>query len=432
MSRHIVPMIIASMLVSSCVTIQQGGELDDFKDEITSLESTIELNPSNADANRDLGVIYYRVSEYGKARQYLSKTLALNERDAKARFYYGMTLESLDDIEAAMGEYINYSDYSFLSPYRKLMEGRFRSLSRDIISSQIRDIVASELSLTDRDADPNVVAVFPLRYVGTEERYAAVGYGLAELLIVDLGQVQRIRLVERIRLDELLDELQLSQSAAFDQATTVKIGQFLKAGNVIGGTYSISPEEALRTDVTSRISGATTQAEPIVRSEDLDRFFRLEKSLVFDLLAQLGVEPTPLEKERIERIPTQNVMAFILYSIGLERESKKDFIAARTFYREAVTADANFTLALDRMNAMEAMVLAGSVNDARLNALTLDAESAVSRDRDIVGSRMNALLGNIGFDPYPGSDGRTSPSDAHRGLAPILPLMGPPNPPVNK
>jgi hypothetical protein len=210
------------------------------------------------------------------------------------------------------------------------------------------------------------------------------------------------------------------------------MGRLLKAGNIVGGTYGISPEQALRADVTSRTVGGGAQAEAIVRTEDLSRFFRLQKNLAFDLLAQLGIEPTPVEKERIERIPTMNVTAFILYSIGLERESKKDFIAARTFYREAVAADANFTIAIDRMNAMEALVIAGTLENARLNALVLDPETPVVRDRKIIRSRIDALLSNMGFDPYPGADGRTSPSDAHRGLAPILPLNGPPNPPANK
>ncbi len=420
------------LLLSSCASVEFGGTLEDFREDIARLDNTLELNPSNADANRDLGVIRYRVSEYATARELLRKSIELNERDAKARFFYGLTLEALNDVNAAMSEYIRYSDYSLLSPYRNLMEGRFRALSRNIIEKQLRDIVASELSLTDRDADPGVVAVFPLRYLGGEKQYTALGYGLAELIVVDLGQVSKIRLVERIRIDELLEELQLSQSSVFDPATTVRVGKMLKAGNIIGGTYGITDEKALRADVAARSIASNKQADAIARTEDLDRFFRLQKDLVFDLLAQLGVEPTPVEKERIDRIPTQNVTAFILYSIGLERESGRDFLAARTFYREAVNADPKFKLAIDKMNTMDALLLGCTIQDARRNAFQLDADAAVIQNRDIVRSRIDAMLSNMGFDPYPGSDNRNSPSDAHRGLAPILPLKGPPNPPSTK
>ena len=150
--RRLLCLLATLVALSSCATVEQGGTLQEFGDAVVRLRAVLELNPSNADAARDLGVIYYRVSDFGKAAPLLRKALAINERDAKARFYLGMTLEASNEIEAALGVYVNYQDYSIISPYRRLMEGRFHALSRDVIKRQFRELVARELSLTDRDA----------------------------------------------------------------------------------------------------------------------------------------------------------------------------------------------------------------------------------------------------------------------------------------
>jgi tetratricopeptide (TPR) repeat protein len=415
--------------LQSCVTIEQGGTLTQFGDDVARLQSLLELNPDNADAARDLGVIYYRVSDFAKAAPLLRKALAINERDAKARFYLGMTLEGVNDTEAALGTYVNYQDYSALSPYRRLMQGRFQALSREVIKRQFRELIAREASLGASDADTAVLAVFPLRFIGGEEKYAAIGTGLSELLTVDLGQVSRVRLVERVRVDELLDELALSRSAAFDEATTARVGKLLKAGNVVGGTCAVSSGDVVRADLSPARVGSARAAEPVVRSEVLAQFFRLEKALAFDLLARIGVEPTPVERERIERIPTRSLQAFLLYSIGLERERTRDYIAARSYYRSAVSADPKFQLAADRAERMEAFVVAGSLNDARRNALAMDADPARRLKDDVLRSRLDALLANLGAVPLPGIDQRSAPADAYRAPAPILPLLPPPPPP---
>ena len=68
----------------------------------------------------------------------------------------------------------------------------------------------------------------------------------------------------------------------------------------------------------------------------------LEKSLVRQALETLGIEPTPEEWREIEKLPTDNYLAFLAYSQGLVDEDNGDIPAARAAYQRAVRLDSGF------------------------------------------------------------------------------------------
>ncbi|MGH9426462.1 MAG: CsgG/HfaB family protein, partial [Terriglobia bacterium] len=243
--------LLLSFLLVSCATVKYQESISDYRKQIASLEARLRVQPNDADALRDLGVIYFQAQEYPQARDYLKRASTIDARDAKTLFYYGMTLEFENNIQAALAAYINYSDFSSLSPYRKLMEGRYRALTRDIIQQQLQVLVTQEQVLGDKDMSSTTVAVFPLIYQGTDEKFAALGKGLSEMILIDLGQVNALRLVERIRIDALLAELRFGQTQKVDPATAPRLGRLLSAGRIVGGTYSVSGDETMRLDVTS-------------------------------------------------------------------------------------------------------------------------------------------------------------------------------------
>ena len=93
---------------------------------IRRLQERLVTNPQDAEALRDLGVIYFETKQYPQARDYLKKASLANDRDGKTLFYLGMTQEYDRDLRAALATYLNYTDIAESSPYRKLMEGRYQ------------------------------------------------------------------------------------------------------------------------------------------------------------------------------------------------------------------------------------------------------------------------------------------------------------------
>ena len=422
--------LAALLLVSSCASVRTGEKIEDYRDDVSRLENILQINPQNAEALRDLGVIAFRTGQYPRAKDLLKRAIALNIRDAKTLFHYGMALEQENDTQGALAAYITYTDYSVFSAYRRLLEGRYHALTKELIRAQFKTLITQELQLTDADAAPNTVAVFPLLYSGGPAKYAALGKGLSELFITDLGQVASLRLVERIRVQELVDELQLSNSALIDTATAPRLGRLMKAGQIVAGSFNVSPDDVLLLNVQS---GSVQRGKPgasFARKDDLSKLFRLQKDAVFDLLGRLGIDITPAERDRIARNPTANVQAFTLYSIGLEKEDVRDFLGARAYYQEAVALDKNFQLAAKRAEMMDALIQAGTKEKAMASSREIESRSGRFPVDALVTTRMMTLMSNAGVYPLSGSDERAAPSDAYRAPAPILTLREPPPPPI--
>ncbi len=431
-SKYISTAILLAVLLCSCVTVKYDEDIANYGKQIAQLQKNIVANPRNAGALRDLGVIYFQARQYQRANDLLKRSLDVDANDPKSLFYYGMTLEGEDNTKAALATYIRYTDVSSLSPYRRLMEGRYRELSYRIIQQQLQQLVADEERLGDT-MSPTAVAVFPLEYQGTDKKYETLGFGLSEMMISDLGQVQKLKLVERIRLEALLAELRFGATQKVDPATAPRIGKLLSAGRIVGGTYTVTNDKVLRMDVSSWDVPKKKYPEPAGKSDALENLFRLQKQIVFRIIGDMGITLTRAERERIERVPTENLQAFILYSLGLERESARDFKAAEVYYNQAIALDPNFSQARSRAEASGAMSVAGGPRDRALVAANtidpLPGPDGPASDRDLVAQRLRKLDGTIGAEFFPGDESRKGAEEAARGGAAVIDLPQPPPPP---
>ncbi|MBI4535480.1 MAG: hypothetical protein HY708_04320 [Ignavibacteriae bacterium] len=424
-----------ALAFTDCATVKNGDSIsvDDYRRQIASLQSKLSVNPGNADFLRELGVIYFLVKEYPQAKEHLERSYYIQPGDAKTIFYYGMALETLNNQQGALAVYINYTDFSALSPYRKLIEGRYRALTRDIIEQQVQKLIADEAQLGEQNLSPATVAVFPLSYQGTDQKYATLGKGLSELMISDLAQVARLKLVERIRIEALLTELRFATSDKVDPASAPRLGKLLSAGRIVSGTYNVSADNVMRVDVVSLDILERQFPPPATQTDALENLFRLQKDLVFDVLDKMGITLTRVERERIERIPTRNLQAFILYSIGIERDDARDFDGAAVYYQQAVSLDPGFSQAKTKAEAAEALSAAGTKDRAVASAHKADPPpppDAEALGSDFVNKRLETLGSNIGSSFYPSQDTRKPAEEGSNAGAPVGDLPKPPPPPV--
>src|SRR5688500_14856488 len=81
------------------------------------------------------------------------------------------------------------------------------------------------------------VAVMYFTNVALERRedYEPLTRGIAEMLITTLAANPALRLVERARLQALIDEGTLNRSARIDEETAVRVGRLLGARHMIFG-----------------------------------------------------------------------------------------------------------------------------------------------------------------------------------------------------
>jgi TolB-like protein len=424
------------LLFNACATTGETEGVTDYRQSIRRLQERLVTNPQDAEALRDLGVIYFETKQYPQAREFLKKSSLVNEHDGKTIFHLGMTQEYDNDLKGALATYLNYTDIAASSPYRKLIEGRYQLVTRGLIAQQFRDLAANEEALGRQTTPSNAVAVFPLVFEGGDQKFSSLGLGLAEMMTIDLGHVRKLKLVERMRVDELINELKFSASSAVDPTTASRVGKFLAAGRIVGGRYAVSAEQTLRLDVASldvtkgKTPGATTETDA------LDNLFKVQKEVVFKVLSDMGVTLTREERENIQRVPTKNLQAFLAYSIGLEKEGQGDFEAASVYFKQAGSIDPSFAPAKSKGDIAEAITATGPTKETALVAARRVSPRTAPDDRDrrrgprhLLTERLVKLqrLINLGFAL--GLDTRKPAQDAANAGALGGLLPSPPRPP---
>ena len=436
-ARGLYVLLLLPLILCACGTTGTVENPQDYELTIRKLQERLVTNPADPEALRDLGVIYFETHQYPQARDYLKKASIANEHDGKTQFYLGMTREYDHDLRGALAAYINYTDIASSSPYHKLMEARYYVVTKQLIADQFRQLEANEDSLGRQNTPSNAVAVFPLVYQGSEQKYSALGEGMSEMMTIDLGRVKKLRLVERMRVEELMSELKLSASGAVDPSTAPRLGKFLAAGRIIGGRYDVSADNTLRLDVASVDVGKGNAPTPETQSDELSNLFKVQKEMVFKVVKDMGITLTREEITAIEKIPTKNLQAFFAYSVGLEKEGQGDFESAGVYFKQASALDPSFAPAKAKADLSDAMNLSGNTKETALSASHkispapgADEAQRGRGTRSLMARRFNNLNKMIKIVFFPGMDNQSPSSVAFDHGVSIDLLPSPPPPPV--
>jgi tetratricopeptide (TPR) repeat protein len=338
---------------------------------IAKLEAQRAQRPNDAAVARSLGIAYYKAGKYAEARPVLEQAVRLDPRDGSASLYLGLTAEQQKDLPAAKAAYQTYIRFGRTSRVRRQLEARLAAITRQELENAAKVAVAQEQQLSTQAGQVTAIAVMPFRFAGTDSTLQPLERGFAELVTIDLARSSKITVVERARIQALLDELSLQRSGATDSTSNVRAGKIIQAGRIVNGV--IQPEAGDRLNVTAAI--VNTQTATIAGSANnantLDQLFAIEKAIVLDLFNDLGVTLTTAERNAIEERPTRSLQAFLAYSKGLKLEDEGKYQEAARSFGEAARLDPSFGAA--SIKSTETAAAAVGVN---LSATTVEANLA--------------------------------------------------------
>ena len=135
------------------------------------------------------------------------------------------------------------------------------------------------------------VAVLYFDYEGSSEEMGFLRKGLAQMLVTDLAAVPQVKIVERARLQDVMDELELGRSRKIDTATASRIGKLLGARYlVLGGYFDIAGTLRVDARVVEVETGAVVAS--VGKHRKAAEFLTLEQHLAGELGAALAkLEP---------------------------------------------------------------------------------------------------------------------------------------------
>jgi TolA-binding protein len=212
--------------------------------------------------------------------------------------------------------------------------------------------LARESTLTNLAPEPSTIAVLPMTIAG-DSSLQPLSRGLAELILSDLAVVRSLRLLERMEIGALLDELKLGQSGRADTSTAARVGRLLRAERMVQGVAAITENGPVRMTATV-VRGDGSVRSGAQASGTFKQLLDLEKQLVFGLASELGIQLTEAERQRILRQGPKNLVAFLAYSQGLDALDRGDYRAAAAAFSAAVRADPSFQEAREQQQAAEA------------------------------------------------------------------------------
>jgi len=428
--------LIFALFLLNCAPTNIMRDPQRLKQKMIALAHLILQNHEDAEPLLELGIILLRVQRYDRGKILLERAYKLNDEDPEILYYYGLSLELCENEPNAFDIYRNYENVSYQSPFRRLMKDRYNHLSRQILKQYAQNLLLQEDQLNLPALSPQAIAVFPLSYQGKNEDFAVLSKGLCEMMITDLSQVKNLQLIERIRLNALMEEMSLAQTGLLNPQTATRFGRLLSAGQILYGVYDVLGEEQFR--VTMEIKDLIDPETPALKassSAELKNLLRLEKRIVFGFIAKMGIQLTQEERRRILHIPTKNMHAFIAYCKGLDRQDAGQFEAAAAYFQQAQQLDPDFDLVDVKIEENQSLLYAVDGN-AALNAMeiTPSVSPLPISTADLMIDRMQNLSENLQSNLVPGQDSRQSTEEAAISGANIGlgDLPDPPRPPIRR
>ena len=312
---------------------------------IPKLERQRDARPEAMKVLRALGIAYYRAGRYDDAQRVLTHAHELAPNDGTTALYLGLTDEQKGDLAGAREAYASYVAHGRTSRVRAQLRSRLAALARKQLEADAKAAVAQEVKIGGAPGPLTTVAVLPLAVTSRDTSLLWMGVGLADLMITDLSRSSQLTIVERDKLEVLLDEVLRSNNGAFDPNTSVRSGKLARAGRIVRGAVTQLDGNTLRADAAV-VNVATTQTGgPVNTDFNLDALFDAEKKIVLALFADMGITLTPAERAAVDQRPTRSLAAFLAYSRGLAVENAGRLDDAARFFGEAARIDPGFSAA---------------------------------------------------------------------------------------
>jgi tetratricopeptide (TPR) repeat protein len=358
MSRSIpVAFLVLSLLAAGCGAgyYRQGvaaSEKGDYDEALALLYKAVQERPDDYRAWRELGLAWYRTDSLRNAEQAFAASNRISP-NALSNFYLGLIFERTGETDKAIRVYGAAANLQGDGRTRKLIRDRLGVLIDRELADDARRAVAGEDTISVRSIPRNSIAVINFNGSYLPPEYQPMALGLAEFVAMDLSKVPELKVLERVKINVILDELKLGQSSYTDARLAPRMGKLLGSRRIVLGTVTGAGDSGFRIDgrLVNTVTGATSGTQSDEGS--LDRFFDVEKKFVFALLDTLGISITKAERDAIEQVPTESFLAFMAYSKGLSYEREGLYDDASSAFRDAAKQDPGFGMAADLATKME-------------------------------------------------------------------------------
>jgi len=361
----------------------------------------IEEKPAESRAWRELGVAFYEQGDLARSEEALKQAAAIAP-DGRTHLYLGLIHEKKDESELALGAYRVALGLNPGGDTRDLLESRVYLLVHEQVMREARAALDAEKDLDTAHIPDNTVAVVEFNSAELPPDLVPLAKGMAEFTAQDLGKVGSLQIVDRLKIDAIRQELELSQSEFADAATAPRIGRLVGSHRLVTGTLLGLGDESFRLSGAVINTSDASVATPEFTDGDLEEFFRVQKGFVFDVIAAMDITLTPEERTAIEEVPTENFLALMAYCNGLAYRDQNRLNEAQTAFQGATAHDKGFNQAAVQEKSVASLLSAGPGGSSGSIA-KFSGQASLQSNLEILSAELSSITSSLiawnGFVP---------------------------------
>jgi|GEM_PF-577422 len=269
--------LIICLILSGCgANYYRRGKISflkkDYGRAIENLSKASEKNPEKEEIWQKLGVVYYKKGDLDRAFDAL-KQAELIKPDPKTSFYLALIYDRKNELEKAISSYQEFLLFKPQEEIEKKVKIRIKSLSEQIIEGEVQKALVEEEKISQVEIPSNNLTIASFKPLGLDPSLKVFSKGLTELLHQDLVRVKKLKVVERQKLEKLLEKIEFKESEYLDKFVVPRVGKLLGASQIVVGSIEYSEEEKLKIKaslVSTRTVDSSWEPEKILQAKLAD------------------------------------------------------------------------------------------------------------------------------------------------------------------
>jgi len=212
--------------------------------------------------------------------------------------------------------------------------------------------VAQEAALTTQ-LTPNSIAILYYNNSTGTAKFDALQKGLAIMLITDFSKLDRFQVVERIKIQALIDEENLNVSGLSEQKHSERLGILLGAAYVSGGDIGAGTTTDLAVSPQMvNVPQTAISNQPMV-SGNLNDLNKVEKAILWDMIEFMDIELTEEEREKLEKPIAADIDVLMEFFNGVHASDMGNYALAAKHYQQSIALAPGFVLAVEALAELE-------------------------------------------------------------------------------
>lgn len=211
----------------------QPALLDDLGNQADAARVRVEVA-----ATLKAGIEAFAANRDAEATRALERVRTLAPGETLVPYYLGLIALKREDNTTALNLLQQYTREDPEGAAARDVPKTMTLLSSSQLQQEVAAAVARESEVVSTPPEPGSIAVQAFVNKGNDA-YRAMAKGLAAMVIADLSKVPGLKVLEREKVQLLVNEAKLGDSGLADTASAVRSGRLMRAEKVVVGNFEV-------------------------------------------------------------------------------------------------------------------------------------------------------------------------------------------------